>query len=212
MAQQALIDVAHRHLFSDRDQMVKAKISAGTIEHIIRLRDLYNYWLTYPSKRDRDIVAELRSRYKIGNTVAYEDLRVLKTLLGDLQKTTRDYHRYRFNQMITKAYEKADADNNTRDMVAAAAQYARYNQLDKEDDRASVLDTLAPIMLNFTDDPETIGIQRMPDFREKIRAMHDRYWVEATEYVDYEEVDADLDNIFNPHVINGDQTTTSLPQ
>lgn len=212
MAQQALIDVAHRHLFSDRDQMVKAKISAGTIEHIIRLRDLYNYWLTYPSKRDRDIVAELRSRYKIGNTVAYEDLRVLKTLLGDLQKTTRDYHRYRFNQMITKAYEKADADNNTRDMVAAAAQYARYNQLDKEDDRASVLDTLAPIMLNFTDDPTTIGIQRMPDFREKIRAMHDRYWVEATEYVDYEEVDADLDNIFNPHVINGDQTTTSLPQ
>lgn len=212
MAQQALIDVAHRHLFSDRDQMVKAKISAGTIEHIIRLRDLYNYWLTYPSKRDRDIVAELRSRYKIGNTVAYEDLRVLKTLLGDLQKTTRDYHRYRFNQMITKAYEKADADNNTRDMVAAAAQYARYNQLDKEDDRASVLDTLAPIMLNFTDDPETIGIKRMPDFREKIRAMHDRYWVEDTEYVDYEEVDADLDNIFNPHVINGEQTTTSLPQ
>ena len=212
MAQQALIDVAHRHLFSDRDQMVKAGVPVATIEHLIRLRDLYNYWLTYPSKRDRDIVAELKSRYKIGNTVAYEDLRIIKTLLGDLQKATRDYHRYRFNAMITKAYEKADADNNTRDMVAAAAQYARYNQLDKEDDRASVLDTLAPIMLNFTDDPTTIGISRMPDFRDKIRAAKERYWVEATEDVEYEEVDADLDNIFKPHLINGDQTTTGISQ
>lgn len=212
MAQQALIDVAHRHLFSDRDQMAKAGVPVATMEHLIRLRDLYNYWLTYPSKRDRDIVAELKARYKIGNTVAYEDLRIIKTLLGDLQKATRDYHRYRFNAMITKAYEKADADNNTRDMVAAAAQYARYNQLDKEDDRASVLDTLAPIQLIFTDDPTTIGIERMPNFRDKIKAMRDRYWVEATEYVDYEEVDADLDNIFKPQIINGDQTPTGISQ
>lgn len=104
---------------------------------------------------------------------------------------------------------KADAANNTRDMVAAAAQYAKYMQLDKDDERANIIDKVVPIRLTFTDDPTIIGIKRMPNFREKIKEMKEKYWTEATEDVDFEEIDADsIDDIFKP-IPNLNETSTA---
>lgn len=214
MALPSIYDAAQAHLFSDRDKMAAAGLPAATINHLLRIRDIYNYWLSFPSKRDRDIVAQLRSRYGIGDTVAREDLRLIKRLLGDFQKTSKDYKRYRFEMMVTKAYDKADAQNNTRDMVAAAAQYAKYGQLDKEDERAAVIDKLVPMALRFTDDPAVIGIPRMPGSREKIKKMKEKYWSEATEEVDFEEIDAGLDDIFKPlppYATDSDADPAGLP-
>lgn len=192
--------------------MVAAGLPEATIRHIVRLRDIYNYWLSYPSKRDRDIVGELKSRYGIGDTVAREDLRLIKNLLGDFQKVSKDYMRYRVTMMLNRAYEKADAANNTRDMVAAAKALKEVHQLDKDDPRADILDKVVPIVLNFTDDPTVIGIQRMPDFRNRIKEVKNKYWMEQTEDVEFEEIDAKLDDIFNPHHLNGNSQSTGLPQ
>lgn len=195
----AIIDVAREHLFTDTDKLVKNGLPEMTIRHLGRLRDIYNYWLAFPSKRDREIVAELRRRYGVSDPTAREDLRTIKTLLGDLQRVSKDYMRYRVTQMLERAYSKAEAEDNARDMVAAAKALATVHQLDKEDDRASVLDKLEPIKLIFTDNPEVIGIKRLPDFREKIKSMKEKYFAEQTEDVDYEEIDADFDNIFRPN-------------
>lgn len=208
----AIIDVAHEYLFADSDKMVAAGLPEATIHHIVRLRDIYNYWLSYPSKRDRDIVGELKSRYGIGDTVAREDLRLIKNLLGDFQKVSKDYMRYRVTMMLNRAYEKADAANNTRDMVAAAKALKEVHQLDKDDPRADILDKVVPIVLNFTDDPTVIGIQRMPDFRNRIKEVKNKYWMEQTEDVEFEEIDAKLDDIFNPHHLNGNSQSTGLSQ
>ena len=198
----SILDVAHDYLFADSDRMVAAGLPEATIRHIVRLRDIYNFWVSFPSKRDRDIVSELRSRYGIGDTVAREDLRVIKNLLGQFQKVSKDYMRYRVTQMLSTAYEKAVAVNNTRDMVAAARELARVHQLDKEDPRGDILDKVVPIVLDFTDDPSVIGIKRMPDFRERIKAVKEKYWLEQTEDVEFEEIDAQLDDIFKPK-LNG---------
>lgn len=209
----AIIDVAHEYLFADADKMAAAGLPEATIRHIIRLRDIYNYWLNLPSKRDRDIVAELRSRYGIGDTVAREDLRLIKNLLGEFQKVSKDYMRYRVTMMLNRAYEKADAANNPRGMVAAAKVLKEVHQLDKDDPRADILDKVVPIVLNFTDDPTVIGIQRMPDFRARIKAAKEKYWLEQTEDIEFEEIDANLDDIFNPlHLNNGNTQSASLPQ
>ncbi len=210
----AIQDVAHEHLFTDVSKMETAGLPDVTIRHILRLRDIYNYWVQFPSKRDRDIVAELRSRYGIGETVAREDLRLIKTLLGDFERVTKDYIRYRATQMCERAYAKADEANNPRDMIAAAKTLKEIYQLDKDDDRANVIDKLVPIVLSFTDDPTVIGISRMPNFREKIKATKEKYWVEATQEVDFEEIDADLDNIFKPQLppSYGEATPTGLSE
>lgn len=208
----AIIDIAHEYLFADSDKMVAAGLPAATIRHIVRLRDIYSYWLSFPSKRDRDIVGELRSRYGIGDTVAREDLRLIKNLLGEFQKVSKDYMRYRVTMMLNRAYEKADAANNTRDMVAAAKALKEVHQLDKDDPRADILDKVMPIALNFTDDPTVIGIQRMPDFRNRIKEVKNKYWLEQTEDVEFEEIDAKLDDIFNPHHLNGNSQSAGLPK
>lgn len=213
MALPVITDVARQHLFTDHDRLVAEGLPEPTIRHIERLRDIYNYWLAFPSKRDRDIVAELRSRYGIGDTVAREDLRHIKALLGDFQKVSKDYIRYRTTQMLEAAYEKAVAANNPREMIAAAKELGKIHRLDQDDERANILDKLAPIVLSFTDDPTVIGIKRMPDFRKKIKEVRERYWAEATEEVDFEEIDADLDNIFNPKLpVNDAPTPTSLSE
>lgn len=200
----AILEVAENHLFSDRDKMEAAGLPVATIDHLIRLRDIYNYWISFPSKKDRDIVAQLKARYGIGDSQARTDLRLVKVLLGNLEQTTKQYHRYRFTIMINKAYDKADLQNNTRDMVAAAAKYARYMQLDKEDERANVLDKLVPMSLRFTDDPEVIGLPRVPNAREKVKAMKERYWTEETVDVEFEELDSPVDEIFKPIIRYGD--------
>lgn len=213
MALPAIIDIAHQHLFTDHDKMVAAGLPEATIRHLERLRDVYNYWLSFPSKRDRDIVAELRFRYGIGDTVAREDLRLIKSLLGDFQKVSKEYIRYRVTQMCERAYEKAEAANNPRDMIAAAKELAKAHRLDQDDERANIIDKIVPIVLSFTDDPAVIGIPRMPDFRKKIKATKERYWSEAIQEVTFEEIDADLDNIFNPKpLLNGTAAPTGISE
>ncbi len=44
-------------------------------------------------------------RGNIQRSAAYEDLRLIKQLLGDLNKVSKDYARYRFLQMVERAYE-----------------------------------------------------------------------------------------------------------
>lgn len=207
-----IYDTARKYLFADADKMRKEGVVAEMANHILRLRDLYNYWLEFPSKKDRDIVTELKSRYNISTTVAREDLRLIKTLLGDLQKNSKDYTRYRFTEMIMRAYDLAAKKENTRDMVAAAAQFAKYMQLDKDDERANIIDRVTPIVLSFTDDPAVIGITRLPNFRERIKNLKERYWTEQTQEVEFEEIDARIDDIFKPPLINAPQDSAGLSE
>lgn len=200
-------DVAIEHLFSDYDKLVAAGLPVTTIRHLERLRDIYNYWLAFPSKRDRDIVAELRSRYDLGDTVAREDLRLIKSLLGDFQRVSKDYMRYRVTSMLERAYEKAEASGNTRDMIAAAKVLKEVHRLDKDDERANVLDKLVPIRLLFTDDPAVIGLPRMPDYRNRIKAVKEKYWVESTQDVDFEDIDETLDDLFK---VNGNTGSAGI--
>lgn len=210
MALPSILDAARQHLFEDVDKMQAAGVPATTVQHLLRIRDIYSYWLSFPAKRDRDIVAELRSRYGLSDTSAREDLKLIKVLLGDLQKPTKDYMRYRVTMMLQRAYEKADAANDARNMVAAADKLAKVHRLHDEDERASVLDTLVPTRLIFTDDPTVIGLARMPDFREKIPKIKEKYFIEGTEDVEFEDIDADLDELFKPIPGHGSNDAASI--
>lgn len=192
----AILDVAEQHLFSDRDRMLAEGVPAVTADHVIRLRDVYNYWLSFPNRRDRDIVDRLM-RMGVSRSQAYTDLKIIKALLGNFSKTTKDYHRYRFTEMIRRAYDKAEAANDTRAMVAAADKYAKYMQLDKEDERENIYELIPRQPFKVTDDPSVIGIKPIPNIREKIRAKKEQYWSEDIQDVQFEDVEFNPDDIFN---------------
>lgn len=191
-----ILETATRHLFSDRERMEAARLPAATIAHIERLRGVYSYWLERPSLTDAAIVDELKKRGGIGTTMARRDLRIIKTLLGEFNKVTRDWQRYRFGVMIEKAYQVAESKNDVRGMVAAADKYARYARLDAPDAETIDYRTMITQSFQFTDDPTAAGFERVPNFREKIRKAKEKYWIDAAEDVSFEEIDFSVDDLF----------------
>ena len=200
----ATIDVCQKYLFADVNEMVADGIPELIQKRLIRLRDMYNLWLQFPRKKDLEIVGELERRYKIGKSAAYEDIRILKRLLGDLNKTTKDYHRFKFCQMIEETYETAKRIKDARAMAQAANFYGKYTQLDKEDILDKGYDQIVVQPFEPTDDPTVIGIKAIPNIRERIKSKISQYWNEDVEDVDFEEVEFDEEAIFNPPIKNNE--------
>ena len=49
---------------------------------------------------DKEFVDECVSRYNVSKSVAYDDLCVIKAVLPNITKASRDYHRWMYNEMI----------------------------------------------------------------------------------------------------------------
>ncbi|WP_288350058.1 hypothetical protein [uncultured Duncaniella sp.] len=202
----SIADAAQQYLFTDRDKMIRSGVPEATINHIIRIRDVYSYWLQFPQKKDREIVGELMRRGNIQRSAAYEDLRLIKQLLGDLNKVSKDYARYRFLQMVERAYEVAENSGDARSMVAAADKLGKYMGLAEADEVDKGYDKIPVQIFAVTDNPEVIGLKRLPNARDRIKAMKQKYWNEEIVDVEAEEVDYDIDSIFHPKPINGNGT------
>lgn len=202
----SIANAAQQYLFTDRDKMIRSGVPEATINHIIRIRDVYSYWLQFPQKKDREIVSELMRRGNIQRSAAYEDLRLIKQLLGDLNKVSKDYARYRFLQMVERAYEVAENSGDARSMVAAADKLGKYMGLAEADEVDKGYDKIPVQIFAVTDNPEVIGLKRLPNARDQIKAMKQKYWNEEIVDVEAEEVDYDIDSIFHPKPINGNGT------
>lgn len=192
----ATIDVCEKYLFADISEMNADGVPELIQRRLIRLRDMYNFWLQFPRKKDLEIVAELERRYNVGKSTAYEDIRIIKRLLGDLAKTTKDYHRYRFVQMIDETFDMAKLTKDAKAMGAAANYYAKYNQLDKEDILDKGYDKIVTQPFEPTDDPTVIGIKAIPNIRERIKKKISEYWNEDIEEIDVEDEEFNEDDIY----------------
>ena len=194
----AILDTAKDYLFADVSKMEAAGLPAVTQRHLIRLRDIYNYWLQFPMTKDRELVAHIMQAYQLQTTQAYADLRLVKALLGDLQKSTKEYHRYRLIEMINAAYEMARVNRDAKSMVAAADKYGKYTQLDKEDLVDRGFDKIMIQPFKPTDDPSVAGFKPVPNIRERIQKKIASYWNEDIEEVEFETVEFNEDEIFKP--------------
>lgn len=191
----ATLDVALEHLFSSTDEMQNAHIPEIIQKRILRIRDLYTFWLNYPNTKDVDIVRELRKRYGISQNIAYQDLRIIKTLLGEINKSSRDFYRYKFNKMIERAYEVADRKGDAKAMAAASAAYGKFNKLDKEDPQDLGYDKIIPQNFEITDDPSILGYKKIPNVKERINKIINEMGQDIQD-VQYEEVEFNEEDIF----------------
>lgn len=201
-----IADVALSHLFTPYDRMIADGVPVVTAQRIMRLRDSYNHWLNFPRKKDREIVAYLRSRYELSSTTAYEDLNMVKHLLGNLQKSSKDYHRYRVVERLNHAYDLAAAKGDVKNMILAMDRLAKYTQLDKEDDKDIDWSVIIPQRFIFTDNPEVLGFRRMTNVKERKEALKQKYFTEDVKEVEFEEIDFDQEELFKPKHINPDGT------
>lgn len=196
MANIATIDVCKVDLFTNKDELLQ-KYDAARVDHIIRLREMYEWTLANPDKRDKDFIEKFESRYGLSRNRLYIDLGYIRTLMPMLASASRDFHRYRANEMLLETYELAKKRKDYRTMEKAAADYAKINRVDLEDEHEIPYEDIVYQPFTVTEDPKVLGLKRMdPEALRKLyRSIGEKY--PEIEDVDYEPVDLEEDELFS---------------
>lgn|SRR5574344_428388 len=188
------IEIYNDNLFTDVDVLNK-KLPPVIVQRILRLRDLYTWWVQFPSKKDKDIVAEDMMRHHIQIRQAYDDLNIIKYLIGNLQQSSKDFVRWQFNHMILDIYAQAKREHDNKAAVAAMDKYAKYNQLDRQDAIDNGFDQLRPQNFIPTTDPTVIGIKPIPNIADKIEQLKKKMAADINKNITIEE--ADFEEVYN---------------
>ena len=106
MSLPANIDDYQLNLFASIDEMREKMLPEHVVKRLLRLRALYTFWLNYPQKSSREILKhDLDMNADIKQREAYDDVRLLKILIGNIEKESKDWHRHVFNQRTEEVYK-----------------------------------------------------------------------------------------------------------
>ena len=191
------LEICRTDLFT-KEAELQERYPQNIVDKVLRIREMYNWFIANPDASDRQFVAELVQRHSISRVTAYADLAIVKTLLPTLATASRDFHRWRFNEMILATYKMAEKRKDTKTMERAASSYAKHNRVDVEDEQAVPYDMIVVQPFTATDDPRVLGIEPIPNIQDKISAMIKKYRAETIdiEDVSFEESDLELSTLF----------------
>lgn len=180
------------------DDELREKYPIVLAERVMRLRDMYNYWLSNPSMKDRQLRDAIMSRYDVSQSTAYADINIIHQLVPLLSQKSRDFHRARANEMFLETYAMAKARKDTKTMERTAASYAKYNRVDLEDEMAMPYDEIVIQPFSATLDVRVLGIKPIPDVYNHIAKLTKELSRDFVDIVDveYEEADLEEDKLF----------------
>lgn len=189
------IDIYADNLMLSEEELKAKKLQQSVIDRILRLRDIHAYMLRNPLKKDREYVnyivynAEtLGNGSEITRRTAYSDLEILHAIVGSLEKCTKEWHRWRLNNMIMEGYRIAVNKQDAAAISKLANVYGKYNQLDKNDEKDARYEEIPQI--KFTFDVSVLGFKPIPNVGNVIDKLIKKYNGSA-----YEEIDADAEVI-----------------
>ena len=192
MPQHNTLEVCRVDLFTAREEL-EQRYPLVIVAAVLRIREEYNWFLSNPDAKDRQFVEAAVSRHGISKMQAYNDLAVVKALLPHLAQASRDFHRYRFNEMILETYQMAKKRKDTKTMEKASSSYAKYNRVDLEDEQAVPYDLIVVQPFTATGDPTVLGIKPIPHINQRIAAVIQKYTAENIDIQDVEFEEADLE-------------------
>ncbi len=200
MSNPSTLDLCRDHLFTQQDELVQT-IGAAAAERVMRVRAMYMWRLANPEAKDRQFCDEFKSRFPMGKNAAHEYMTIVNALLPLLSEKSRDFHRWRYNEMILETYQMAKLRKDTKTMERAATSYGRLNKVDAEDVRSVPLHLILVQPFVATDDPRPLGIEPIQNIDSKIKAMLDKYSAETMDIqdVEFEEADLEEDFLFAPY-------------
>ena len=206
------IDIYADNLMLPEEEMKAKNIAPEIIQRVVRLRDLYNYMLRHPLKKDKEYTDYIRSVYtnqdgkQLSLRKAYEDIEIIHAVIGNLQMCTKEWHRWRFNNMIMEGYAIAVRKEDATAIAKLAQQYGKYNQLDKNDevDRGSA--DMPHIV--FTFDVSSMGFKPIKNVYALIDKLNAQFAGKG-----YERITADEDAIVIDEVKSGkDESAAAISE
>ena len=175
------------------DDELRDKYPLALAERVMRLREMYNYWLSNPSMKDRQLRDVIMSRYDVSQSTAYADINIIHQLVPLLSQKSRDFHRTRYNEMILETYAMAKARKDTKSMERAATSYAKYNRVDLEDEMSMPYDEIVIQPFCATLDVRVLGLKPRPDVYNHIAKLTKELSRDFVDIVDVEAEEADLE-------------------
>ena len=193
------LDICRKDLFANEDKL-REQHPEVVVVRVLRIRDMYLWTVANPEAKDRQFVEELLNRYDVSRVMAYKDLGIVKSLLPSISAASRDFHRWRFNEMILETYQMAKKRKDTKTMEKAASSYAKNNNVGLEEEAKIPYELLLVQPFVPTMDPSVLGITPIPNLQEKIDAMLEKYKRETIDIEDvtFEEADLEEDIYFPP--------------
>ncbi len=193
------LDICRKDLFANEDKL-REQYPEVIVLRVLRIRDMYLWTVANPEAKDRQFVEELLNRYDVSRVMAYKDLGIVKSLLPSISAASRDFHRWRFNEMILETYQMAKKRKDTKTMEKAASSYAKNNNVALEEEAKIPYELLLVQPFVPTMDPSVLGITPIPNLQEKIDAMLEKYKRETIDIEDvtFEEADLEEDIYFPP--------------
>ena len=168
------------------------------MDKVLRVREMYNWFISNPDGTDREFVADVCQRHCIHRTTVYPDLAVVKSLLPMLGSPSHDFYRWRTNEMLIATYKMAEKRKDSKTMERAATAYGKLNRVDLEDEQAIPLDQILVQPFTATDYARVLGIEPIPNIKSMIDAMIEKCRKETIdiEDVEFEEIDLEFDALF----------------
>ena len=188
----ANIDEYMTYLALDEDELISDNVPVETIERVLRFRALYTYWCRFSSKSVRELVEYDMMYYKVKESQAYDDIHCVQVIMGNLQESSKKFHRWRVNQMIEEDRKRAKQAGDHRAVAAMQKNYIKNNMTDKEDTPDLAFDKIVPARLLPTSDPSEFGIKKVQDLRNKMRKYMKMYDADFS-YAEFEEIKDDGD-------------------
>ena len=121
-----------------------------------------------------------------------DDLKIIKSVLPNITQASRDYHRWKYNEMILETYQMAKKRKDTKTMERAATSYAKFNNVNVEDEQSLPYDMIVVQPFTATSDPSVLGIKPIPNIEKVISDMIEKYRAESLDIDDIEYEDADI--------------------
>ena len=179
MAQHNTLDVCRVDMFTAEDEL-RLRYPDAIADRVLRAKD-------------RQFIDNAVSRFGISKVLAYSDLAIVKAMLPHLSQASRDFHRYRYNEMILETFQMAKKRKDTKTMEKAASSYAKFNRVDLEDEQTVPYDLIVVQPFTATDDPSVLGIKPMPRLQERIQELLHKYQAENIDIEDIEFEEADIE-------------------
>ena len=186
----AFLSQVETHLFSSLEELEAARISEAQRGRLMRLREAYFFWRDHPRSSEREVVQLLQTRFGLGHTAAYDDLHLLRRVVGKMTLAPQDYHRWVFLSRFEEAWELAKEKEDARALGSLLSAYGKYNRLDAAPDGASPYADIVPPFLDITADASVAGFTPVKNAREVAARLARQYArdIEAAEAVELSEV------------------------
>lgn len=170
MSQPAISDIVRADLYTP-EATLQEKYAAPQVAHLLRLREMVTWLNANPDAKDRQFVEEFRTRHPLSLVTVYADLKLVKSVIPNLSESSRDFHRWKYNEMILETYQMAKKRKDTKTMERAATSYAKYNRIDIEDEQSVPYDMIVVQPFIPTMDPSVLGIKPLPNLDDRIRKL-----------------------------------------